>query len=138
MKIETPSKSYKKDEYFVYSCQYHVVFCTKYRRKLLKEEVEQRIKCLINEKQEEYGYEILDMEIMPDHVHLILDINPRKSDIYKIVSKIKGYLSNTIRKEFKSVKTKTPSLWTNSRFISTVGAVTLEVVKKYIEKQKDK
>jgi len=77
------------------------------------------------------------MEIMPGHVHLLLDVNPRIG-IYKVVSSIKGYTSHVLREEFPELRRKLPSLWTLSRFISSVGAVTLEVVMKYIENQKGK
>jgi len=72
---------------------------------------------------------------MPDHVHLLLDANPQIG-INKIVRDIKGYTSHTIRKEFPWMKKRLPSLWTRSKFISTVGTVSLEIVKKYIEDQK--
>jgi putative transposase len=77
------------------------------------------------------------MEVMPDHVHLILDVNP-VIGINKIVGRIKGWTSNRIRTEYPFMKSRLPSLWTRSRFISTVGAVTLEVVKQYITDQKGK
>jgi putative transposase len=121
--------------HLVYSCQYHVIFCPKYRRKVLTGEIETRLKELILEKQEEYGYEVLDMEIMPDHVHLLLDVNPMIG-VVTVVSKIKGYTSKILREEFPLLKKRIPTLWTHSRFISTVGAVSLDVVKKYIEEQK--
>jgi len=75
------------------------------------------------------------MEIMCDHVHLLLDVNPQIG-IVKAVGKIKGYTAHALRKEFPALKSRLPSLWTRSKFISSVGAVTLEVVKKYIEEQK--
>ena len=84
---------------------------------------------------EEYGYEVLDMEVMPDHVHLLLDVNPMIGAV-TVVSKIKGYTSKILREEFPLLKKRIPTLWTHSRFISTVGAVSLDVVKKYIEEQK--
>jgi putative transposase len=135
MEIENRSKEYNTTEHLVYSCQYHVIFCPKYRRKVLTGDIEKRLKELILEKQEEYGYKVLDMEVMPDHVHLLLDVNPMIG-IVSIVSKIKGYSSRTLREEFPALKKRIPTLWTHSRFISSVGAVTLEVVKKYIEDQK--
>lgn len=137
MEIANKEKQYKSDRDFIYSCQYHVIFCPKYRRSVLIGDIEKRAKELIKEKELEYNYLVLDMEIMPDHVHLLLDVSP-KEGIYKIVSKIKGYLSNTLRKEFPDLRKKLPTLWTNSRFISTVGSVSLEVVKKYIMDQKNK
>lgn len=135
MEIKNHSKQYKNTKHLVYSCQYHVIFCPKYRRKVLVDDIEKRLKGLILEKQEEYGYEVIDMEVMPDHVHLLLDVNPMIG-IVTVVSKIKGYTSKQLRDEFPSLKKRIPTLWTHSRFISTVGAVTLEVVKKYIEEQK--
>jgi putative transposase len=135
MEIKNRSKKYKTTKHLVYSCQYHVIFCPKYRRKVLTEEIETRLKELILEKQEEYGYEVLDMEVMPDHVHLLLDVNPMIG-VVTVVSKIKGYTSKVLREEFPLLKKRIPTLWTHSRFISTVGAVSLDVVKKYIEEQK--
>lgn len=135
MEIKNPCKQYKTTKHLVYSCQYHVVFCPKYRRKVLIGAIDKRLKELILEKQEEYGYEVLDMEVMPDHVHLVLDANPMIG-IITVVSKIKGYTSKQLREEFPLLRKRIPTLWTHSRFISTVGAVTLEIVKKYIEEQK--
>ena len=74
---------------------------------------------------------------MPDHVHLLIDVNP-KIGVWTTVNKIKGYTSNILRKEFPELKSKLPTLWSHSKFISTVGSVTLETVKKYIEEQKNK
>lgn len=87
------------------------------------------------EKQEECGYEVLDMEVMPDHVHLLLDVDP-KIGIYSVITKIKGYTSKQLREEFPALKKRIPTLWTHSKFISSVGSVTLDVVKRYIEEQK--
>ena len=87
------------------------------------------------EKQQDYGYDVLDLEIMPDHVHLLVDVNPQIG-IHKIVNKIKVITSRELRNEFSSLKSRLPTLWTRSKFISTVGTVTLEVVKKYIGEQK--
>jgi putative transposase len=137
MELAQSPKKYRTTKHLVYSCQYHVIFCPKYRRPILKGDIEKRLKELILKKQEELEYEVLDMEIMPDHVHLLLDVNPRIG-IYKVVSSIKGYTSHVLREEFPELRRKLPSLWTLSRFISSVGAVTLEVVMKYIENQKGK
>jgi len=137
MEIINKRKTYKSNNTLVYSCQYHVIWATKYRRKVLNEDVQKRLKELILEKQEEYGYEIFEIEIMPDHVHLLIDCNPQLG-IYKIIGKIKGYTSNILRNEFPELKSRLPTLWTRSKFISTVGAVSLEAVKKYIEDQKNK
>jgi len=137
MNIAQPTKTYHRTRTLVYSCQYHVVFCPKYRRKVLTSPIDTRLKELFLEKQEEYGYRALDMEVMPDHVHLLLDADPTVG-IDKIVRQIKGYTARTIRAEYPWMKKRLPSLWTRSRFISTVGTVSLETVKRYIENQKGK
>jgi putative transposase len=137
MEFKQADKKYKSDHTVVYSCQYHVIFCPKYRRKVLTNGIDTRLKELILEKQAEYGYEIIDMEVMPDHVHLLIDCAPSPG-IDKIVGKIKGYTSHTIRKEFPWMKRRLPSLWTRSKFISTTGAVTMQAVQSYIANQKGK
>jgi putative transposase len=135
MEIQNSSKKYTSIPHLVYSCQYHVIFCPKYRRPVLTDGIDVRLKELILEKQTEYNYKILDMEVMPDHVHMIIDVNP-KMGIFSVISKIKGYTSRILRQEFPIIKKRIPTLWTHSMFISSVGSVTLEVVKKYIEEQK--
>ena len=91
-----------------------------------------KIKQLILEKQEQYKYSVIEMEIMSDHVHLLLNVNP-KDDVFEIVNKIKGYTSFGLSKEFSVFR---KPFWSPSKFTSSVGAVTLDAVKKYIEKQK--
>jgi putative transposase len=102
---------------------------------VLNEPLATRLKELIEQKQPDYAYTVLGMEIMPDHVHLLLDVNPQIG-IVSIVGKIKGYTAHMLRSEYPWLKSRLPSLWTRSKFISSVGAVTLEVVQKYIENQK--
>lgn len=133
--LPTSIKPYKTDHSIVYRCQYHVIWCPKFRRRILVPPIDTRLKDLILEKQSAYGYEVLAMEVMPDHVHLLLDVDPRIG-IHKIVSQIKGWTSRSIGKEFPFVKRKLPSLWTKSKFIATVGTVSLEVAKQYIANQK--
>ena len=135
MDLLNKSKTYKVDSKLMYSCHYHVIFTTKYRRPVLVDGVDAKLKELILSKQHELGFEVLEMEVMPDHVHLLLDANP-KTGIYQIVCGIKGFSSKMLRDEFTWLKSRIPSLWTRSMFISSVGAVSLEVVKKYITEQK--
>ena len=137
MELKQADKKYKSNHTVVFSCQYHVIFCPKYRRKVLTNGIDTRLKELILEKQDEYGYEIISMEVMPDHVHLLIDCAPSPG-IDTIVGKIKGYTSHTIRKEFPWMKRRLPSLWTRSKFISTTGAVTMQAVQSYIADQKGK
>lgn len=127
--------NYKYNNNIAYSCKYHVVWCSKYRRKVLVEEVEQRLKELIVGVASELRVDIIEMEIMPDHVHLLLEVDPQFG-IHRAVKNIKGKTSRILRAEFISLRTRLPSLWTNSYFVATVGGAPLEVIKQYIESQK--
>lgn len=134
---QNTTKEYKSSAHLTYSCQYHVIFCPKYRRKVLVSPIDARLKELFLQIAEQYQFSILEMEVMPDHVHLLIDCNPRFG-IMEAVTKLKGITSKTLREEFPILKRKIPSLWTRSAFISTVGSVSLEVVKQYILDQKGK
>ncbi len=136
MELQQSRKIYHTDHSITYSCQYHVIFCPKYRRKVLIDTVAARMKELVLAKQDEYGYMVMEMELLPDHVHLLLDVDPRKG-INTVVGKIKAFTSHELRNEFPWLKKRLPTLWTRSKFISTVGAVTLAVVQQYIEQQKN-
>ena len=126
---------YKNIQDIVYSCKYHVVFCPKYRRKVLVGEIETRLKELVRETCAQLNVDLLDMEVMPDHVHLLLEVDPQLG-IHKAVKFIKGKSSHVLRSEFKSLTTRLPTLWTNSYFVSTVGgALPLSIVKEYIQSQ---
>ena len=126
---------YKNNNNVVYSCKYHVVWCPKYRRKVLVGDVETRFKELVQVVCEELNIDLLEMEVMPDHVHLLLEVDPQFG-IHKAVKAIKGRTSRVLRSEFRHLTTKIPTLWTNSYFVSTVGDAPLSIVKQYIESQK--
>jgi len=126
---------YKSNNNVVYSCKYHVVWCPKYRRKVLVDEIAERLKELIVQRCSEIGAEIMELEIMPDHVHLLIEVDPQFG-INQAVRSIKGFSSHTLRTEYPSLKTRLPTLWTNSYFVSTTGGISLDAVKRYIESQK--
>ena len=126
---------YKSNNNIVYSCKYHVVWCPKYRRKVLTGKIEARLKELVQETCLELQCELIELEIMPDHVHLLVEVDPQFG-IHTLVKNLKGKTSRILRKEFPVLTTKLPTLWTNSYFVSTVGGAPLEVIKQYIENQK--
>ena len=127
--------TYKSNNNIVYSCKYHVVWCSKYRRKVLTNGVDVRLKELLQEYTENRSVDILKMEIMPDHVYVLVEVDPQFG-IHKAVKALKGYTSKVLRQEFLHLRTKIPTLWTNSYFVSTVGDAPLEAMKQYIENQK--
>ena len=112
-----------------------MVWCPKYRRKVLTGGVDARLKELLLEYAADLSVDILEMEIMPDHVHILMEVAPQFG-IHKAVKSLKGYTSKILREEFPYLRTKMPTLWTNSYFVSTVGGAPLEVIKQYIENQK--
>lgn len=125
---------YKSNNNIVYSCKYHIIWCPKYRRKILVGLVEERLKEIIRQVALELNVHIIEMETDRDHIHILADIDPQFG-VMKFVKKCKGRSSRVLREEFVFLKTKLPTLWTNSCFISTVGGAPLEVIKQYIENQ---
>lgn len=128
---------YKSNLSVVYSCKYLVIWCPKYRRSVLVEGVDVRLKEIIQDVATEYKSEIFELEVMPDHVHLLVEVDPQFG-IHRLIKLMKGRSSKLIREEFKWIKSRLPTLWTNSYFVSTIGGAPLEVVKQYIEQQKHK
>ncbi len=120
-----------------FQCAYHVVWCPKYRRKVIGGRMEQRLKDIIVEVIEEKGAWLIEMETMPDHVHLLVEVDPQLG-VHKLVKAIKGRSSRLLRQEFPWLKSRLPTLWTNSYFVATVGGAPLSVIKRYVESQKDR
>lgn len=84
----------------------------------------------------EHQAEVLELEIMPDHVHLLIEVDPQYG-IHRLIKKMKGLTSRMLRKEFPKVKSRLPTLWTNSYFVSSVGGAPIAMIKQYIENQKN-
>lgn len=120
-----------------FGCAYHVVWCPKYRRKVIGGRMEQRLKDIIVEVIEEKGAWLIEMETMPDHVHLLVEVDPQLG-VHKLVKAIKGRSSRLLRQEFSWLKSRLPTLWTNSYFVATVGGAPLSVINRYVESQKDR
>lgn len=120
----------------IYRCAYHVVWCPKYRRPVITNDVADRLKQIIREVAAERECKIIELENMPDHVHLLVECDPQYG-IHRLVKQIKGRSSRVLRQEFPSLKSRLPTLWTNSYFVATVGGATLEVVKQYVENQRN-
>ena len=119
-----------------FQCAYHVVWCPKYRRKVIGGRMEQRLKEIIVEVIAEKGAWLIELETMPDHVHLLVEVDPQLG-VHKLVKAIKGRSSRLLREEFPWLKSRLPSLWTNSYLVATVGGAPLSVIKRYVQTQKD-
>ena len=133
--MSTYTVQYKSNNNVVYSCKYHVVWCPKYRRSVLVNGVDDRLKEIIQSVCTASRAEILELEVMPEHVHLLVEVDPQYG-IHRLVRGIKGRSSRLLRQEYPWLKSRLPTLWTHAYFVSTVGGAPLEVVKQYIENQK--
>jgi len=119
----------------VYNLGYHIIWCPKYRRKLLVNSVESRLKELLYLKANELSLTIKACEIMPDHVHLFVSTSPVDSPHF-IVQQFKGYTSRILRQEFPHLKTRVPTLWTRSYYVESVGHISESTIERYIMEQK--
>jgi len=127
---------YKKNNNITYFCNYHIIWCTKYRRDLLKNGADTDLINIIQDVANELNVDIIEIEVMLDHVHILANVDPQLG-VHKFIKTSKGRSSRQLRIKHKALKSRVPTLWTNSYFISTVGGATLDVVKKYIEDQKN-
>ena len=115
---------------------YHIVFCPKYRRKLLVGKIKMRLEEIIRDVALENGWKIISREVMPNHVHLFVRADTRTPPEI-VVKRFKGRSSRYLRNEFPELL-KMPTLWTRSYFLSTAGNVSASVINKYIEQQWDR
>ena len=129
------NRKFKSNHHIVYSCKYHVVFCPKYRRKVLVGGVEHRLKEIIQAVATELRCEILQLEIMPDHVHILCEVDPQLG-VHKLVKRVKGRSSRLLRQAFPNLKSRLPTLWTHAYFVASVGGAPLAMIKQYIENQR--
>jgi putative transposase len=97
--------------------------------------VDTRLKTIIQDVCTEFAAELLQLDVMPDHVHLLVEVTPQYG-IHRLVRQLKGRSSRLLRQEYPWLRSRLPTLWTNAYFVSTVGGAPLEVIKQYIEQQK--
>lgn len=118
-----------------FQCAFHVVWCPKYRRPVIGGGMEERLKELIREVVDDKGAWLVEMETMPDHVRLLVEVDPQLG-IHRLVKAIKGRSSRVLREEFPWLRSRLPTLWTNSYFVATVGGAPWEAIRRYVERQK--
>lgn len=120
----------------MFNVGYHLIWCPKYRRSVLVESIEVRLKELLMQKAKDIGVSIEKIEVMPDHVHLFVKSDPTASPHF-IVQPLKGYTLRILRQEFPTLRSRLPTLWTRSYYVESVGHISESVIKKYIEEQKN-
>ena len=131
----TTKNRYACSSHSVYNISYHLIWCPKYRRKVLVDGVDERLKELLLEKAAELGITIEKMEVMPDHVHLFVKSTPIIA-VHFIVNQLKGYTSVVLRREFAKLKSRLPTLWTRSYYCETIGHISEYTIMRYIDDQK--
>ena len=119
----------------VYKNQFHIIFAPKYRKPVLTDNVEKRLKEIFYEEAIRMDVEIKALEIMPDHVHMFIEFDPRLM-LHKVIKQFKGKSSHILREEFPFLKSSMPSLWTRSYFSCSVRHISEDTITKYIENQK--
>ncbi|WP_155746779.1 IS200/IS605 family transposase [Scytonema sp. UIC 10036] len=127
-------QQYRRKNHSVSLVNYHLVWIPKRRKKILIGDVENRLRTIVWEVCEEKKWKIIALEIMPDHVHLFVNVPPEIAP-HQVANAIKGRSSRLLRQEFPHLL-KLPSLWTSSYFVSTAGNVSSDTVRRYIEEQR--
>lgn len=123
----------------MYSLQYHIVWCTKYRKKILVNGIDEEIKEYLNHMAKEYAFSIIAMEVMPDHIHLLVDCKPQffPSDMIKI---LKGNTARWLFMNHPDLKKQLwgGHLWNPSYCIVTVSDRSFDQINEYLDSQKDR
>lgn len=128
---------YKLSAGCVYNINYHIVWCPKYRKSVLVDDVAKDLALLLHQKAEQLNMKIEALEVMPDHVHLFVSSVPTLP-IHYIVQQFKGFTSHELRGKYEHLRKKLPTLWSRSYYVGTIGCVSDTVVKNYIAHQKGK
>jgi putative transposase len=119
----------------VFHCAFHVVWAPKYRRPVLVSPVDARLKVVLIEVIEAQGARHQAIEVMPDHVHLLIEVDPQFG-VHRLVKALKARSSHALRQEFPHLRRRLPTLWTNSYFVATTGRAPLAAIERYVEQQK--
>jgi putative transposase len=128
------TQQYRRNSHTVSLVNYHLVWIPKRRKKVLVGDVEKRLRQIIWEVCQEKDWIVIALEIMSDHVHLLVNVPPTVA-AHEVIKAIKRRSSRHLRQEFPHLL-KLPSLWTHSYFVSTTGNVERETIRKYIEEQR--
>ena len=127
-------KKYRHSRHAVRAIKFHLVWCPTRRAKVLKGALAARLRQIITEVAAEKDWEIIQVAILPDHVHLFVQTDAHHAPT-QIVKAFKGRSSRFLRQEYTYLL-RLPSLWTRSYFVSTAGRISQETIERYIESQK--
>ena len=130
--------NYRKGAHTKFDLQYHIVWITKYRRKVLTGKLKERLQIILMQVCEQNNIIILKGKVMEDHVHLMVSCPPKIS-VSKMIQLLKGRASKMLQDEFPDLKKKYwgQHIWGTGYFVRSVGAVTEEMIRNYVESQND-
>lgn len=133
------TNQYKTLNHCKYLCQYHIIWCPKFRFSVIKDNIESELKNVLLEIAKKYDYEIFEIEAMPDHIHLFIGIKPTVAPT-DVIRTLKSISAIELFKKFPKLKkfyAKCGSLWSKGYFVSTIGKVSEETIRRYIQEQKN-
>jgi putative transposase len=128
---------YRRTAGAVSNLLYHLVWCPKYRRPVLVNSIAERLKALLTEKAAALDVQIEVLEVLPDHVHLVVAAPPTDAPQH-LANQFKGYTSRVLRQEFPHLRSRLPSLWSRSYYVGSAGHVSEETIRQYIASQKER
>ncbi len=129
------SDDYTQKNGIVYKNHYFVLFCTKFKREVLKDGVDSRLKELLYEVAGRREIKIIELCVKSDHVRMVISMDP-DTPLHKSIREFKNYSAGALREEFPWLKSKLPSLWSRRYLCLTVGEVDEAVVTSYMNDQK--
>ena len=121
----------------VFNINYHIVWSTKYRRKVLTTDIERRLKEILIDVGKQKGFEIAEIEVgTKDHVHVFVSAIPKISISY-IAKMMKGISGRLLLKEFPEISKElwNGELWNHSYCVETIGSISEEAIRQYIQNQ---
>ena len=128
---------YKTLNHCRYLAQYHIIWCPKFRFTVLRGDVQTKLKEILQTISERYQYEIIEQEVMPDHIHLFISAKPTVAPT-DIVRTLKSMSAIELFKAFPQLKkcySRSGTLWSQGYLVSTIGTVSAETVQRYIREQ---
>jgi putative transposase len=128
----------KRTSHSVYNLNYHIVLVTKYRNQVLIGDIETFVKERIGDICLQYGWELLELEVLPEHVHLFVSAPPKIAPS-RIAATLKSILAVDVFRAFPTLKKRRfwgSGLWTDSTYYGSAGTVSAATIQKYIQEQK--
>ena len=131
-------EQYHSASHCSYLIQYHIIWCPKFRFSVLKGKVDIALKQILQKICDEYGYLIKALEVMPDHIHIFVDVSQTVApcDVVRTLKSISAIEMLRAFPQLKQFYARCGVLWSRGYFISTVGHISSATVIKYIEEQK--